>query len=871
MEIARTENAGMTCCKILLALLPIAIIAQPPITGDVTVEKIAGDSGFTEGPVWHSQGFLLFSDISGDTVYRWTRESGSQVYIRPSGNSNGLAEDLQGRLLLAQHGKRQVARQEPDATETPLATHYNGQRLNSPNDLAVRSDGSIYFLTDPSYGISGSQEELGFYGIYRVTGDPRAPELLADNLKRPNGLVFSPDESKLYVADTNDARVVVFDVEPGGKLADQRVFAQQPGSISPDGLEADSAGNLYIAGSQDRIWIYSPAGELIGEIAVPEKTRNLAWGDADGRGLYVTSGASVYHVRAKAGASLYPEMVRLPAGEFEMGDHHDFVDPGHPSDEVPIHQVALSAFHIGAYEVTNRQYAEFLNSAHSAGLIEVRDGMVYRIGTTDAYCETQLMVEYSSIGWDGTVFTIVDHRANHPAVGVRWFGAAAYTNWLSEQQGYEPCYDVTTWKCDFSKNGYRLPTEAEWEYAGRGGQHDPYRNYPWGDDPDNSKANWPSSGDPYEDGTLPLTTPAGFYNGELREVADYGWPGAQQTYQTSDGSNPYGLYDMAGNVWEWCNDWYLRDYYSVSPPTDPPGPDTASPMPDGVSYHVLRGGNWYNGPQGHSRVSNRDPAYYRGPQDPNHPWYHVGFRVARSSAPATAVSAASFSVDGVLAAASIVSVFGKDLAPEIAVAVTTPLPTVLAGTSVRVTDSQGTARLAPLFAVSPGQVNFFLPETTQPGDALVTVLSGGHEAGSGTAQVELIAPGLFTANASGEGVAAAVALRITADGTQTSGLVFDGTAPAGLRTSVPIDLGSDDDQVYLLLFGTGMRHFQHNATATIDGASIGVAGPVDQGQFLGLDQVNLGPLPHLLAGRGEVDIDLTVDGKIANKVTVSIQ
>jgi sugar lactone lactonase YvrE len=225
--------------------LAVSAFAQSPFTGSVTVEKVATNFLFTEGPCWRSDGGLLFSDVSGDAVYEWTAKAGAQPYHKPSGNSNGLALDSQGRLLLAQHGKRRVARREVDGSETALATHYGGKRLNSPNDLAVKSDGSIWF-TDPNYGVNASQEELGFYGVYRVTTDPLSPELLSRDLRLPNGIAFSPDESRLYVADTDDARVVVFDVS-AGKLVNQRVLVQKTGDLSPDGIKVDTA--LTVAGT----------------------------------------------------------------------------------------------------------------------------------------------------------------------------------------------------------------------------------------------------------------------------------------------------------------------------------------------------------------------------------------------------------------------------------------------------------------------------------------------------------------------------------------------------------------------------------------------------------------------------------------------
>ena len=351
-------------------------------------------------------------------------------------------------------------------------------------------------------------------------------------------------------------------------------------------------------------------------------------------------------VSAASSSSVFsPTYVRIAGGTFSMGDHTGFVDPDHPSDEIPLHNVTVSSFYMSATLVTASEYVAYLNSAIRSGLIEVRSGVVYAVGGTNPYVYTSTAVPMSPISYANGTFAIKSGRELHPAVGVRWFGAAAFANWLSARDGYSPCYDLTTGSCDVATGtGYRLPTEAEWEYAARGGQTNPYRQFPWGDDTnvDGRLSNWEGSGDPWETGEIPRTTPVGFYNGSLRQKADYNWPGSMTTYQTRDAVNPFGLYDMGGNVWQWINDWYSSTYYQFcvtnNITTNPPGPASGDIFTDhgSIAYRGFRGGTWYNGGGqqflGYARVSNRNPSWSLGPKMDavdETSWLQVGFRLIR--------------------------------------------------------------------------------------------------------------------------------------------------------------------------------------------------------------------------------------------------
>jgi sugar lactone lactonase YvrE len=279
---------------IIFLLSTFYMFCQSPVPQDAELQKIADGFQFVEGPVWMDDVGLLFSDIPANIVYQWSADSGIEEYLNPSGNSNGLALDSHNRLLLAQHGKRRLARIETDGTETALATHYDAKMLNSPNDIAVKSDGSVFF-TDPPYGISPDQEELGFYGIYRLSPSGSL-QLLDNSLQRPNGIAFSPDETKLYVGDSESNTIYAWNVINDTAIANKQQFAYMDGPSSTDGMKVDEEGNLFATGPFG-VWVFSPDGTVLDTIEVPGQTTNCNWGDNDRKTLYITSGSAVYRIR----------------------------------------------------------------------------------------------------------------------------------------------------------------------------------------------------------------------------------------------------------------------------------------------------------------------------------------------------------------------------------------------------------------------------------------------------------------------------------------------------------------------------------------------------------------------------------------------
>jgi gluconolactonase len=267
--------------------------AGNPLDGIGTVELVGDGYMFVEGPVWRpATGDLLFSDIPADTIYRLTPPSSVEPFRSPSGMSNGLALDIDGRLLAAEHGNRRVSRTEASGDLVALATSYQGLSLNSPNDLAVRSDGTIYF-TDPPYGIDPQDQELSFNGVFRIApGGDLTAEWQGPMAARPNGVALSPDEQTLYIADTLGV-VRAHPVATDGSLGGPSPLISD--STGADGMAVDVDGNLYVTTS-DGVRVYAADGSPWGTIPVPQQPANCTFGGADRRTLYITARTALYRV-----------------------------------------------------------------------------------------------------------------------------------------------------------------------------------------------------------------------------------------------------------------------------------------------------------------------------------------------------------------------------------------------------------------------------------------------------------------------------------------------------------------------------------------------------------------------------------------------
>ena len=351
-----------------LFILILTVISLHTQSLFAQVENVAGGFNFVEGPVWKDGIGLLYSDIPANRVYLWSPDSGVSVYLNPSANSNGLTFDSQGRLLLAQTGSRRIARLETDGSQTSLADTFNGKKLNSPNDLTVKSDGSIFF-TDPPFNIpAGQQQELSFSGIYRISPFGEL-QLLDNTLNLPNGICFSPDETKLYVNNSQARIIYVWDVIDDSTIANKREFARINPTGYADGMKTDSSGNIFCTGPLG-VWVFSPDGTVLDTILVPGQTSNCNWGDEDRKTLYITAGNSVYRYRLVA-TDVENDQGVLPEG-FEL--YQNYPNPFNPTTTLSFVIGYLSFVSLKVFDVLGKEIATLVNEERDAGEYEVEFG-----------------------------------------------------------------------------------------------------------------------------------------------------------------------------------------------------------------------------------------------------------------------------------------------------------------------------------------------------------------------------------------------------------------------------------------------------------------------------------------------------------------
>jgi len=270
---------------------------------DAQVEQIATGFKFTEGAMWDARTKeLIFSDMPGDIVRKWSESDGVTTFRQPSNKQNGHYFDLEHRLISCEHASSTLTREEHDGSITVLASHYDGKELNSPNDVIVKSDGAIYF-SDPTYGrmdVFGLQREqhMDYQGVYRIDPESGELSLLASDFGQPNGLTFSLDEKQLFINDTDHRHIRVFDVANDGSISGGDVWAvpNGPGEGGCDGMKLDTEGNIYCTGPGG-IHVYAPDATSLGVIQVPEVTANFTWGDDDLKTIYMTASTSLYRTR----------------------------------------------------------------------------------------------------------------------------------------------------------------------------------------------------------------------------------------------------------------------------------------------------------------------------------------------------------------------------------------------------------------------------------------------------------------------------------------------------------------------------------------------------------------------------------------------
>ena len=265
-------------------------------------ERLATGFIFTEGPLWRPDGYLLFVDIRTSRIYRLTPGGEPEVVREDSGEANGMTFDADGRLVVCEMVNRRLARQEDDGAWSTVADGYNGQRLNRPNDVVLKSDGSLYFTNPGRQRLEASEIEMPFNSVQRVFPDGTV-EMVVPGFEYPNGLAFSPDESVLYVSNTRPGQyIIAYDLDADGAVRGVRHFADMPSDTDtngvPDGMKVDEEGRVYCTGPGG-CWVFDQGGEPMGVIRLPEYPANCAWGGADGRTMFFTANTSVYSARMR--------------------------------------------------------------------------------------------------------------------------------------------------------------------------------------------------------------------------------------------------------------------------------------------------------------------------------------------------------------------------------------------------------------------------------------------------------------------------------------------------------------------------------------------------------------------------------------------
>ena len=284
----------MRIVTIVLALMPLA--AQD--FSKLSIEKVSGGFEFTEGPVWSRDNYLIFSDVPANKIWKLTAE-GKFVYRESSNGANGNTFDVQGRLYTCESRSRRVTRTDKNGNIEVLAEKFEGKRLNAPNNIVVSKNGHVYF-TDPAFGAQAEGRELDFYGIYHIP--PKGPlTLIAKTPGRPNGVALAPNGRRLYVADSDERSIRVFDIDNAGKATNGRVLITGIDG-PPDGIRTDEKGNLWV--TCNNVAVYSADGKFVNKIDFPETPRNITFGDADFASIYVTALKSVYRVRVDVKGSV---------------------------------------------------------------------------------------------------------------------------------------------------------------------------------------------------------------------------------------------------------------------------------------------------------------------------------------------------------------------------------------------------------------------------------------------------------------------------------------------------------------------------------------------------------------------------------------